>query len=143
LTCIENVCTGRVPVGDYCDNKVYFCQDGVNCRNGVCTGLPLGAECEAWYQCNLPNYCINKTCTAPLLEGTPCGSTGGCGVGLDCLPEKVGGPVVCRKTGSSTKGSPCGGPFTCPDGLACLVNYTTNSNEFTYGACGVVPVTKQ
>ncbi|MCA9610021.1 MAG: hypothetical protein KC619_30705 [Myxococcales bacterium] len=107
-----------------------FCNDGLACIAGVCTGSSCGIEgmacCEVGDPCGPGLACFGGSCLPELFDagtGSGCGMRGGgccattpsCGVGLTCVAD------VCRdSTSCGAVGEGCCSGDVCDVGNLCV-----------------------
>jgi hypothetical protein len=146
----KDTTTGKRFPGEACiSDSDCFIKDGKKvdglgeCKNNICTGFALGANCTDTTQCLSGNYCRHKKisdtviskCEAQLKEGEDCESMFDCRNNLICKDKKCKNQFFMMKTGDKfnhTDYSPSDKIYL---NKLCETQMTITNNEETESTC--------
>jgi hypothetical protein len=88
--CMEAVCNATL--GDFCDNRLYFCETGYFCDS------------------------VTEICHSPMQEGEPCGVLERCASGLLCRQSGENNAYSCTQLEPKADGAACTYSYDCQSG---------------------------
>jgi len=116
FACVNNTCVDQYTAGDRCSSSDQ-CLGSMICYEGVCQGLPLGANCTyVLGECAFGMWCYNSSCVPQSALSQPCeGPFASCQLGSFC-----NGNHICEQYFQAGEGAVCDGPMNCQSGLVCV-----------------------